>query len=92
MRKKCSIDQEHLLKFEAEGQEFANSFRIIEKFIQTVMGQNNFWQQNAFLTYSWRFLRSKKLEKLEFKLVKNYWDLKICRKSYEIIVISKIHF
>ena len=26
---------------------------------------------NAFLTYSWRFLRSKKLEQLKFKLEKN---------------------
>ena len=34
-------------------------------------GQNNFWLQNAFLTCSWRFLRSNKLEQLEFKLEKN---------------------
>ena len=33
-------------------------------------GQYNFWQQNAFLTCSWRFLRSKRLEQLEFKLEK----------------------
>ena len=32
--------------------------------------QNNFWSQNAFLTHSWRFLRSNKLERLEFKLEK----------------------
>ena len=36
----------------------------LEQFIQTVKGQNNFWQQNAFLTCSWRFLRSNKLELL----------------------------
>ena len=35
-----------------------------------VKGQNNFWQQNAFLTCSWRFLTSHKLEQLEFKLEK----------------------
>ena len=29
----------------------------------------------AFLTSSWRFLRSNKLEQLEFKFEKNYWDL-----------------
>ena len=28
-------------------------------------GQNNFWKQNAFLTYSWRFLITIKLEQLE---------------------------
>ena len=44
--------------------------RSLEQFIQTVKGQNNFWQQNAFLTCSWRFLISNKLEQLEFKLEK----------------------
>ena len=40
----------------------------LEQFIQTVKGQNNFWKQTAFLTCSWRYLRSNKLERLEFKL------------------------
>ena len=43
MRKKCSIDQEKLLKFKAEGREFAKFLRSLEQFIQTVKGQNNFW-------------------------------------------------
>ena len=59
VRKNCSNDREKLLKFEAEGREFANFLRSLEQFVQTVKGQNNFWKQNAFLTYSWRFLRSK---------------------------------
>ena len=29
-----------------------------------------FWKQNAFLTYAWRFLRSNTIEQLEFKLGK----------------------
>ena len=41
-RKKCSSDWEKLLKFEAEGQEFAKNLRSLEKFIQTVKGQNRF--------------------------------------------------
>ena len=41
--KNYSSDQENLLKFEAEGQEFANFLRSQEQFIQTVKGQNNFW-------------------------------------------------
>ena len=45
--------------------------RSLEQFIQTVKDQNNFWQQNAFLTCSWRFLISNKLDQLEFKLEKN---------------------
>ena len=38
----CS-DREKLLKFEAEGREFAKILRALEQFIQTVKGQNNFW-------------------------------------------------
>ena len=39
----CSSDRENLLKFEAEGREFAKFLRPLEQFIQTVKGQNNFW-------------------------------------------------
>ena len=42
MRKHFSIDGEKLLKFKAEGREFAKYFRPIEKFIRTVKGQYNF--------------------------------------------------
>ena len=56
------------MKFEAEGREFAKFLRSLEQFIRTVTGQNNFWQQNAFLTFSWKFIISNKLEKLEFNL------------------------
>ena len=70
MRKNCSGDREKLLKFEAEGRELAKFLRSLEQFIQTVKGQNNFWKQNAFLTCSWRFLRSNNLEQLGFKLEK----------------------
>ena len=41
VRKNC--DREKLLKFEAEGREFAKFLRSLEQFIQTVKGQNNFW-------------------------------------------------
>jgi hypothetical protein len=43
VRKNCSSDCEKLLKFEAEGQDFAKSLRSLEQFIQTVKDQNNFW-------------------------------------------------
>ena len=42
-KKKCSYDQEKLLKFEAEGREFTKFLRSLEQFIRTVKGQNNFW-------------------------------------------------
>ena len=70
MRKNCSSDREKLLKFEAEGREFSKFVRSLEQFIQTVKGQNNFWQQNTFLTCSWRFLRYNELEQLELELEK----------------------
>ena len=41
MRKKYSIDQEKLLKFKAEGREFANIWRLLKQFIQTAKGQKN---------------------------------------------------
>ena len=38
VRKNCSSDQENLLKFEAEGQEFAKVLRSLEQFVPTVKG------------------------------------------------------
>ena len=43
VRKNCSSDREKHLKFEDEGQEFSKFLRSLDKFIQTVKGQNNFW-------------------------------------------------
>ena len=40
--KKCFSDQEKLLKFEAEGREFAKFLRSLEQFIGTVKGKTNF--------------------------------------------------
>ena len=40
--KKCFSDGENLLKFDAEGQEFAKGLRSLEQFIQTVKCQNSF--------------------------------------------------
>ena len=43
MKNNFSSDGEKLLKFKAEGREFAKFLRPIEKFIQSVKSQNNFW-------------------------------------------------
>ena len=43
MRKNCSSDPEKLLKFKADGREFAKFLRSQEQFIQTVKRQNSFW-------------------------------------------------
>ena len=42
VRKNCSRDLEKLLKFEAEGQEYAKLLKALEQFIQVVKGKNNF--------------------------------------------------
>ena len=46
--KNCSSDREKLLKFKAEGREFANILRSLEQFIKTVKGQTNFWNRMLF--------------------------------------------
>ena len=48
MRKNCSSDGEKLLKFEAEGREFAKFLRSLEQFIQTVKGQKNLGNRMFF--------------------------------------------
>ena len=58
MRKNCSSDREKLLKFKAEGQEFAKFLGSLEQFIQTVKVQNNVWFQNVLLFFSRRFSTS----------------------------------
>ena len=51
VRKDCSSDWEKLLKFEAEGPEFANFLRLLDQFIERVKGNNIFWTEN-FLTWN----------------------------------------
>ena len=58
MGKNCSGDREKLLKFEAEGREFAKILRSLEQFVQTV---KFLVTECFFLTCSWRFLRSNEL-------------------------------
>ena len=44
----CFSDREKLLKFDAEGRQFAKVLRSLEEFIQTVKGQNNFLVTECF--------------------------------------------
>ena len=62
--------EEKKLKFKAEDHEFANFLRSLEQFIRTVKGKTMF-DNRMFFNFFWRFLRSNKLEQLEFKLEKN---------------------
>ena len=75
MRKNCSSAREKLSKFEAEGLEFSKILRSQEQFIHGEGSEQFFVKEcsfnmflDAFLTCSWRFLRSNRLKQLEFKL------------------------
>ena len=67
MIKNCSSDREKLMKFEAEGREFAKFLRSLEQFYSNSERSVQFWQQNAFLTCFWRFLISNKSEQSKFE-------------------------
>ena len=76
MRKKCSSDREKILKFEAEGREFSKFLGSQEQFIQNSERSEQFLvKQNAFLTCSWRFLRSNRIQ------IGKKWYLETYRKS-----------
>ena len=62
VKKKCSSEREKLSEFKAEGREFATFLRSLEKCIQKVKGQNNFGNRMSFLTFSWRFFISYRLQ------------------------------
>ena len=68
MRRNCSSDREKLLKFKAEGREFAKNLRSLEQFIQTVKGQTEqFLVTECFFNLFLEVI----LEQLYFKLKKN---------------------
>ena len=48
VRKNCSSDREKLLKFKAEGPEFAKILKSLEQFIRTVESQKIFEGKNIF--------------------------------------------
>ena len=69
----CSSVWEIILKFKAEGREFSKILRSLEWFIQTVKGQNNFWNRMLFKLIPRCFkhlINSGKLETFEFKFEK----------------------
>ena len=66
--KKCSSDPKSSLKFEAEGRKFAKKIEITRTIYSNSERLEQFLVTGCFLTCSWWFLISNKLEKLEFKL------------------------
>ena len=51
MRKNCSTDRGKLLKFEAEGQEFAKFLRSLEQFFQAVFQRSEQFLVKDFFYY-----------------------------------------
>ena len=72
VKKKCSSNQEKLLKFKGEGWECLISF---EQFDRTVKGQNNFWLQNAFLYLFLEVSQTWKTRTIQIR--KKFWDWEI---------------
>ena len=68
MRKNCSSDRENILKFEAEGREFA----ITRSTCLNCEGSEQFLVTECFLTCSWRFLRENELEHVVNKSNSNW--------------------
>ena len=79
MRKKCSSDQEKLLKFKAEGQEFAKKIKIIRTIYLHSERSENFLKQNFFNL----FLKVSQIDTfrtIRIQGEKNNWDLETCRQ------------
>ena len=74
MRKNCSTDRENLLKFEAEGLEFAKNFEITRTIYSNSERSEQFLV-TEYLTCSWRFLISLRFRNMQEKLEK------LCNKS-----------
>ena len=58
VRNNCSSDREKLLKFKAEGLEFAKTFEITRTICWNSERSEQFLVTEWFLTCSWRFFRS----------------------------------
>jgi hypothetical protein len=72
VRKNCSSDRENILKFEAEGGEFAK--KVSKRSEQLLVTECFF---NMFLEVS----QTKKIRTIRIQIEKKYWDLETCRKS-----------
>ena len=75
-------DWEKLLKFEAEGREFAKISRSLASVLARTIFSNSqrseqFGNRMLFLLCSLRFL----ISDIRIQIRKSYWDLETCRKS-----------
>ena len=73
---------------------FVTKIVLVIKMTRTIYSNSErsgkFLVTESFFNFSWRFLRSNRLEKLWFKLEKNNWGLETCRKTHEKFIILNI--
>ena len=79
------------MKFEAEGQEFAKFFRLLEQFIQPLKGQTNFSNRMLFLTCFERFLWSNIIRTIRSQIGKNIGILKPAGKVRKTLEQKFLH-
>ena len=88
--KKWSSDWEKLLKFEAEGQEFANILRSLEQFISNSERSERCLVTECVFNLFLEVSRSNKLEQLGLKLENNIGIEKHSGKVRKYIFVIKI--
>ena len=86
VRKNCSSDQILFANSRPSALNFKSFSGSLEQFIWTVNDQLQFLKHIDFLTCSWRFLRSDRLEQFKFKLEKKLgfminWNQKLKLKT-----------
>ena len=80
VRKNCSSDWEKTFEIRGWRLRICKTFKITRTIYSHSEMLVQFWKQNAFLTYSWRFLRSNILEQSRLKLEKIIWIQKSAGK------------
>ena len=80
--------EKKLLKFEAEGREFEFFFEITWTIYSNSERSEQFFITACFFNLFLEISQIKKIRTIIIQIGKEYWDLEICRKSYNTIFIS----
>ena len=81
MRKNCSSDREKLLKFEAEGREFAKNFEITRTIYSNNKRSEQFLVTECFFNLFLEVSHVSKFGTIAIQIGKNDWDLETGRES-----------
>ena len=89
LREKTVLVTEKKIEIQGWKIRICKNFEITRTIHSNIERTEQSLTQNGFRTYFWRFLRSNKLEHLQFKLEK-MWDLEIYRKSKKNVIFTYI--